>query len=59
MTDKTAMEVWIERMRALQDPNGDTENQHSEADAILCEVLNYLGVEALVKEWEKVPKWYA
>ena len=60
MTDaKALMEVWVERMKALQSKDGDTEIQHSEADGILCEVLLYLGAKELVAEWEKVPKWYA
>lgn len=39
--------------------SGDTEVDHSHADLILCQFLEELGYEELVKEWDKVSKWYA
>lgn len=39
--------------------NGDTENAHSNADDILCEILTALGYADVVEEYQKVAKWYA
>lgn len=38
---------------------GDIEIAHIEADGVLKALLNSLGYEDVVKEWEKVEKWYA
>ncbi len=35
------------------------EEGHKRADDILCELLNTLGYEDVVKEYEKVGKWYS
>lgn len=48
----------IEKLK-VQVVNKDLEDAHSEADYILCELLNKLGFSAVVEEWEKVGKWYA
>lgn len=37
----------------------DVEIAHTEADNILCEVLEHLGYTKLVKTWKKVPKHYS
>ena len=57
--EKTRMESWVLRMRALQGHDGDTEIQHQMADEILCEVLLSLGCDHIVNEWRKVHKWYS
>jgi hypothetical protein len=49
----------IEQLKTLQQEGRDTEADHSEADEILCELLNALGYGDVVAEWEKVEKWYA
>lgn len=59
MTEQTRMEGWIKRLRDLQHKDGDTENQHAQADDVLCEVLESLGCKHLVEEWKRVPRWYA
>jgi len=38
--------------------NSDTEQAHGEADDILCDLLNSLGYEDVVKEFKKIKKWY-
>lgn len=48
----------IELLKANQG-TGDTERQHYNADNILCELLKKLGAENVVKQWEKVHRWYA
>jgi predicted GNAT family N-acyltransferase len=48
----------IEKLK-VQVENMDYESAHSEADDILCELLNKLGFSAVVDEWNKVGKWYA
>ncbi len=35
------------------------EEGHKRADDILCELLTAIGYEDVVKEYEKVGKWYA
>lgn len=32
--------------------------QHSEADLIVCELLEKLGYEQVVEEYKKIPKYY-
>lgn len=54
MTGKQA----IEELKKLQH-NDDLEATHGVADDILCKLLIAIGYDDVVKEWEKVPKWYA
>jgi hypothetical protein len=37
----------------------DAEDQHSNADDVLCELLKSIGYDDVVKAWQDVPKWYA
>lgn len=37
----------------------DTEIAHSLADGVLTELLDALGFEDVVHEWEQIHKWYA
>lgn len=47
-------------MRHLSEKHGiDFEAAHVEADEILCRVLELLGCEELVEEYEKIEKEYA
>lgn len=39
--------------------SGDTEIAHGNADDVLCDLLKSLGYGDVVKEYEKVSKWYA
>lgn len=48
----------IARLRECQ-TNGDTEIDHRDADAVLCELLTTLGYEDVVAEYDKVDKWFA
>lgn len=47
-----------EKMKLLQFVD-DIEIEHKKADALLCEMLNALGCEDIVKEYNDVAKWYA
>ena len=38
---------------------GDTESSHINLDNLLCDVLESLGYEALVKVYNSAPKWYS
>lgn len=40
-------------------PKGDQEAQHMQADAVLCELLEYLGYKEIVDMFDKIDKWYA
>lgn len=42
-----------------QQNNEDIEVAHSNADSILCRLLESLGYSDVVKEYYKVEKWYA
>lgn len=37
----------------------DEEEDHSEADGILCDMLNELGYKDLTDLWDKIGKWYS
>ncbi len=37
----------------------DSAEAHVEADEILCELLTKIGYEDVVKEYNKVGKWYS
>ena len=39
--------------------NLDTERAHYKADKILCELLNSLGYQDVVKVYNDIYKWYA
>lgn len=39
--------------------NDDTELAHIQADEILCKFLEELGHNDVVKEYNKISKWYA
>ena len=47
-------------INALKEAVGhDREQAHLSADAILCDLLQSLGYGAVVKEYNKIEKWYA
>ena len=48
----------IDKLKLAQ-KSTDIETSHYDADNALCELLNELGYENIVKEYEKVRKWYA
>ena len=37
----------------------DEQEDHSEADGILCEMLNALGYKDLTNAWDNIGKWYS
>ena len=39
--------------------NSDIEIAHVDADGVLTDLLNTLGYQDVVDEWEKIDKWYA
>ena len=50
-----------EAVKALKvcQASDDIEVAHSNADDILCKLLNELGFEDVVAEYEEVDKWFA
>ena len=54
MTKEKAIDV----LRMLQQSH-DTEMAHIDADDILCQLLETLGYEDVVSEYQKVNKWFA
>mgnify|MGYP001356994692 FL=1 len=51
-------ETAIETLQMLQQSH-DTEMAHIDADDILCQLLETLGYEDVVSEYQKVNKWFA
>lgn len=43
----------------VEQNNPDTEMAHYNADEAICTLLSDLGYEDVVREWDKVRKWYA
>lgn len=43
----------------IDETSGMLEEDHIEADKILCDLLVALGYQEVVNEFENVPKWYA
>ena len=48
----------IAKLKELQ-KSGDTEVAHSEADDVLCNLLNALGYTDVTDEYHKIDKWFA
>lgn len=55
---KKLLESFKEKLIYLQG-DGDTENQHSQADDVLCRLLIELGYKEIVEEYYRIKKWYA
>lgn len=49
-------EFYVDKIKKLE-PEINC-RQHSEADIILCELLNKLGYEQVVEEYKKISKYY-
>lgn len=49
-------ETYVDKIKKLE-PEINC-RQHSEADLILCELLEKLGYENVVEEYKKIPKYY-
>ncbi len=47
-----------ERLRELQ-MLSDHERAHREGDQVLCRLLTTLGCGGVVREWEKLRRWYS
>lgn len=53
----TKAEAIIKLDECIED--GDWEVAHSNADEVLCVLLEQLGYEDVVAKWRQVGKWYA
>lgn len=49
---------YLRRLTELED-SADPEEDHIEADNILCELLRSVGFEKMADAFEKVEKWYS
>lgn len=58
MKKEEKLKYYVEKMIEIQN-YGDEEAGHSWADDELCNLLVSLGYEEVVKEYEKIEKWYA
>ena len=51
---------FLRRMNEIEDDNHlDTEQAHSEADELMCSLLETLGYDQGVKEFRSMDKWYS
>jgi len=51
---------FLQQMQEIVDKDGDDEEQeHIDADQLLCDLLEILGFEELIKLYHKIDKWYA
>lgn len=48
----------ITKLKELQ-KGYDTEGDHVQADDVICKLLESLGYEDVVKEYDAIGKWYA
>ena len=58
MNNEKLKEKYINLLKEQQ-ISWDDEMAHVEADNLVCELLKELGFEEVVKEYDKVSKWYA
>jgi hypothetical protein len=58
LSQKELAKEYEQDMQLLVDSGGGEEN-HMQADAILCDLLKYLGYIKLVEIYNSVNKWYA
>ena len=58
MNNEKLKEKYINLLKEQQ-ISWDNETAHVEADNLVCELLKELGFEEVVKEYDKVSKWYA
>lgn len=56
--DYISREEAIEKLKEQQN-NEDIEVAHSIADTILCRLLESLGYSDVIREYDRVEKWYA
>ena len=57
-TEKINIEEIKAKLKELQQSD-DVEQSHYEADQIICNLLNDLGYKDILKEYNKISKWYA
>jgi len=51
---------YTEKMKEIKTENlGDEEAAHSYADILLCELIERIGFNEVVKVYESIEKWYA
>lgn len=55
---KEKYEEYVTRLKELIEIS-DYEFAHSEADKVLCDLLEQLGFMEIVETWQEVGKWYA
>lgn len=59
MLTKEQKDEFIKELKELSKNDNAIEINHITADNILCEVLKLLGYDEIVKEYDKISKWYA
>jgi hypothetical protein len=57
---KKIKEEYVKKLEECRRKPKDPESKHINADRILCELLELLGCEDVVKAYDNIrPKWYA
>lgn len=57
LTKEQLTKVFVEKLKECEELG--TEEGHGHADWLLCELLELLGFEEVVVEFENLKKWYA
>jgi hypothetical protein len=58
LAGKCVETTMIRDLQKLQGPQHDTMTAHASADQMLCRLLTVLGFERVVKEWQRIDKFY-
>lgn len=54
------LKKYVKRLQELAEKEyPDEEEDHGEADGILCEMLDAMGCNELTEAWDKINKWYS
>lgn len=54
------LKKYVKRLQYLAEKEyPDEEEDHGEADGILCEMLDAMGCNELTEAWDKINKWYS
>ena len=58
MTEQEAIDQLTKIYDRQDTPERDLEEDHAEADRVLCALLESLGYSKVVHAWQVVEKWY-
>lgn len=59
--NKKEQEIYAKYLAKMKEipKTGDNEGNHAEADGLLCELLDELGMNEITEEFRSINKWYS